>query len=117
LHGVGPLIAWRRSSIESLQRAFLWPLTGGLAVAASLAAFGVRHVYALMSFMLCTFVAITVVLEFVKGANAIRAKSGANLLSAMVELTHRNTRRYGGYLVHVGIVVMFVGFPRTAIYK
>jgi cytochrome c-type biogenesis protein CcmF len=117
LTGVGPLIAWRRSSIESLQRAFLWPLTGGLAVAASLAALGVRHVYALMSFMLCTFVAITVVLEFVKGANAIRAKSGANLLSAMVELTHRNTRRYGGYLVHVGIVLMFVGFTGKAFDK
>src|SRR5579884_706313 len=114
LTGVGPLIAWRRSSLESLKRAFMWPLAAGVAVAAGLFAMGIHHPYALMSFLLCTFVAVTIVIEFFKGARAIHAKSGSNLLMSMVELTHRNTRRYGGYVVHMGIVFMFIGFTGAA---
>ena len=67
-----------------------------------------------MSFGLCVFVTWTIVSEFLKGSLAIRAKQRMNLLGAMVELTHRNTRRYGGYLVHMGIVIMFVGFTGAA---
>ena len=114
LTGVGPLIAWRKSSVESLKRAFFWPSVAGLVVAVGLFAMGVRHFYALVSFALCTFVAVTVVIEFFKGAIAIAAKEGQNLLAAMVELTHRNTRRYGGYLVHMGVVFMFIGFTGKA---
>jgi len=117
LTGVGPLIAWRKSSVESLKRAFLWPMTGGVTVAVALAALGVRNGYALVSFMLCTFVTVTVLLEFYKGASAIRSKTGSSLLISMVELTHRNTPRYGGYLVHMGIVLMFVGFTGKAFDK
>jgi len=114
LTGVGPLIAWRKSSVESLKRAFFWPTVAGLALAAGLFAMGVRHFYALVSFALCTFVTVTVVSEFFKGAMAIRSKDGQNILASMVELTHRNTRRYGGYLVHMGIVFMFIGFTGKA---
>src|SRR5665213_2804765 len=114
LTGVGPLIAWRKSSLESLKRAFFWPSLAALVVAAGLFAMGVRHFYALVSFALCTFVAVTVVIEFFKGAIAIRGKEGQNIFAAMVELTHRNTRRYGGYLVHMGIVFMFIGFTGKA---
>jgi cytochrome c-type biogenesis protein CcmF len=114
LTGVGPLIAWRKSSVESLKRAFFWPSLAGVAVAVGLIIMGVRHFYALVSFALCTFVAVTVVIEFFKGAIAIRGKEGQNIFAAMVELTHRNTRRYGGYLVHMGIVFMFIGFTGKA---
>jgi len=114
LTGVGPLIAWRRSSLESLRRAFLLPSLAGLAAALALLALGVRHAYALMSFALCTFVTWTIASEFLKGSLAIRAKSGMSLAAAMVELTHRNTRRYGGYIVHMGIVLMFIGFTGAA---
>jgi len=117
LTGVGPLIAWRRSSIESLKRAFMWPTIGGFTLMVALFAAGVRHFYALMSFGLCLFVAWTIVSEFWKGANAIRAKSGGNLFGAMFELTHRNTRRYGGYVVHMGMVFMFIGFTGAAFNK
>ncbi len=117
LTGVGPLIAWRRSSLESLKKAFLWPSIGGLATIAVLVAFGVRHFYALMSLGLCMFVTWTVFSEFWKGALTIRAKSGQNILAAMVELTHRNTRRYGGYVVHLAIVIMFIGFTGAAFNK
>ena len=114
LTGIGPLIAWRKSSWESLQRAFKWPTMVGVAVAVALVALGMRHIYALVSFALCAFVLCTVAMEFWKGSSAISAKSGQNLISAMIELTHRNTRRYGGYLVHVGIVIMFIGFTGAA---
>jgi cytochrome c-type biogenesis protein CcmF len=117
LTGVGPLIAWRRSSFESLRRSFLWPTVGGVAVAVVLMGFGVRHFYALVSFALCSFVILTVAIEFFKGASAIRGKTGTDILTAMVELTHRNTRRYGGYLVHIGIVLMFIGFTGKAFDK
>ncbi len=114
LTGVGPLVAWRRSSLESLRRAFLWPALAGLALIAVLFAAGVRHAYALLSFGLCLFVTWTIASEFLKGSLVIRARQNMNLLRAAVELTHRNTRRYGGYLVHMGIVLMFVGFTGAA---
>jgi len=66
------------------------------------------------AFGLCLFVAWTILVEFFKGARAIRARTGQNLVRAAVELTHRNTRRYGGYIVHLGIVLMFVGFTGSA---
>jgi cytochrome c-type biogenesis protein CcmF len=118
LTGIGPLIAWRRSSMESLRRAFFWPSIAGVALMAVLAFFGVyEHPYALVSFGLCMFVTTTIFSEFWKGASAIRAKSGTGLLAAAVELTHRNTRRYGGYLVHMGIVFMFIGYTGAAFNK
>ena len=117
LTGVGPLVAWRRSSVESLKRAFFWPTVGALVLTLVLILTGIRHFYALMSFALCLFVSWTILGEFYKGSVAIRAKTGQNLLAAAVELTHRNTRRYGGYLVHIGIVIMFIGFTGKAFDK
>jgi cytochrome c-type biogenesis protein CcmF len=114
LTGVGPLFAWRRTSLESLRRNFLWPSVAGLTLIGVLLALGVRHFYALVCFGLCLFVAWTIVAEFYKGARAIRARTGQNWVAAAVELTHRNTRRYGGYIVHMGIVFMFIGFAGAA---
>jgi cytochrome c-type biogenesis protein CcmF len=114
LTGLGPLFAWRKTSAESLRRNFQWPGIAAVVLVGALFAAGIRHPYALISFGFCLFVALTVVSEFYRGASAIAAKSGFNLLHATVELTHRNTRRYGGYLVHIGIVLMFVGFTGHA---
>ena len=114
LTGVGPLFAWRRTSIDSLRRNFQYPGIASLVLVGALFAAGIRHVYALISFGFCLFVALTVIIEFYKGARAIAAKNSMNLLRATVELTHRNTRRYGGYLVHMGIVLMFIGFTGHA---
>jgi cytochrome c-type biogenesis protein CcmF len=114
LTGVGPLFAWRKTSVESLRRNFQYPGIASLVLVIALIAAGVRHFYALISFGFCLFVALTVLSEFYKGGKSIAAKNGMNLLRAMVELTHRNTRRYGGYLVHMGIVLMFIGFTGHA---
>ena len=114
LTGLGPLFAWRRTSLESLRRNFQWPGIAAVVLAGALIAAGMRNFYALISFGFCLFVALTVIMEFYKGARSIAAKNQFNLAHALVELTHRNTRRYGGYLVHMGIVLMFIGFTGHA---
>ena len=114
LTGVGPLFAWRRTSWESLRRNFQWPGIASLVLAGALLAAGMRSFYALISFGFCLFVALTVLMEFYRGGRAIAVKNHMNLLRATVELTHRNTRRYGGYLVHMGIVLIFIGFTGGA---
>lgn len=114
LTGVGPLFAWRRTSAESLRRNFQWPGIASVVLVAVLMGAGMRQFYALISFGFCLFVALTVLMEFYKGGRAISLKNNLNPLMAAVELTHRNTRRYGGYLVHMGIVLMFIGFTGHA---
>ncbi len=114
LTGVGPLIAWRKSSLNSLRRAFLIPSITGLVVIMALVASGIRSVAPLISFGLCAFVIATIVSEFWKGSRAIQLKEHIPLPRAAFELTSRNTRRYGGYLVHMGIVIMFIGFTGRA---
>jgi cytochrome c-type biogenesis protein CcmF len=114
LTGVGPLFSWRRTSLESLRRNFQWPGAAAVVLVGALIAAGMRSYYALISFGFCLFVALTVFMEFYKGSRSIAARNGMNLVRAAVELTHRNTRRYGGYLVHMGIVLMFVGFTGQA---
>src|SRR5579875_2540046 len=114
LTGVGPLIAWRKSSLSSLRRAFLVPALCGLTLIAGLAAGGIHQPAPLLSFGLCAFVGTSIVGEFWKGARAIQAKEHLALPRAAFELTWRNTRRYGGYLVHMGIVFMFIGFTGSA---
>ncbi len=114
LTGVGPLFAWRRTSVESLKKNFLWPSVASLVFGAGLVALGVRHFYAVVCFILCFFVAITIIIEFYRGAKVIQAKQELWLGAAMWELTHRNTRRYGGYIVHMAMVLMFVGFAGSA---
>jgi cytochrome c-type biogenesis protein CcmF len=120
LTGVGPLFAWRRTSMESLRKNFQWPGIGMLVVVAALFAGGMRYPYSIISLGLCFFVMATIFMEFFRGSRAISEKTGVGVIPAMIELTHRNTRRYGGYLVHMGIVLMFIGwsghpFNQTAI--
>jgi cytochrome c-type biogenesis protein CcmF len=117
LTGMGPLFAWRRTSTESLKKNFLWPGVAALAFIVVLVALGVHHAYAAISFGCCLFVAIVIASEFIKGGIALGKRTGQSLLPAMVELTRRNTRRYGGYIVHMAIVIMFVGFTGSAFNK
>ncbi|MDP9264025.1 MAG: heme lyase CcmF/NrfE family subunit, partial [Acidobacteriota bacterium] len=120
LTGVGPLLAWRRTSLESLRRSFTLPAAAAVVTAVALVIGGMRpwqdlsYFYALMSISLAVFVTVTVGSEFVRGARVIRSHTGMNLAAAMVQLTRRNTRRYGGYLVHFGVVVIIIGFAGSA---
>ena len=114
LTGVGPLLAWRRTSLDSLKRNFGGPLLGGLAAGAVAYPLGFRDFYALVCVILSVFVALTIASEFLRGARVIRARAGVNFFSGIAQLTMRNTRRYGGYVVHIGIVLVFIGLSGTA---
>ena len=114
LTGVGPLLAWRRTSLESLKRNFGGPLLGGLAAGAVAYPLGFRDFYALVCVILSVFVALTIASEFLRGARVIRARAGVNLFSGIAQLTMRNTRRYGGYVVHFGMVLVFIGLSGAA---
>lgn len=114
LTGVGPLLAWRKASTNSLKRNFLWP--AGIALAAGVVLYfrGVNHFYAWMALVMSIFVGLTIVREFYKGARARSSGTGENFVEAVVNLTLRNTRRYGGYIVHFGFVLLFLGWSGQA---
>ncbi|HVB99958.1 MAG TPA: heme lyase CcmF/NrfE family subunit [Candidatus Dormibacteraeota bacterium] len=114
LTGVGPLLAWRKTSMESLRRNFAWPMMGGLVAGGVAFAYGFREFYALVCLILAVFVALTVGSEFFRGARVIQTHSGLNFFQSVGRLTMRNTRRYGGYIVHLGIVLIFVGIAGQA---
>jgi cytochrome c-type biogenesis protein CcmF len=114
LTGVGPLLAWRKTSTESLRKNFGWPLIGGLATAVIAVALGLREFYVTLCLMLSGFVTFTVLSEFFRGARVIAARTGSNLISSAAQLTMRNTRRYGGYVIHFGMVLVFIGISGQA---
>ncbi len=120
LTALGPLLAWRKTSIESLKRNFLLPTLGALAVAIALLILGVRpwkdvsYFYSLMTITLSVLVGLTVISEFVRGGRVIARHTGQNMLASMVHLWHRNTRRYGGYIVHFGVIIVMIGFAGAA---
>jgi cytochrome c-type biogenesis protein CcmF len=119
LTAVGPLLAWRRTSVESLKRNFLWPSIAALAVGVLMIIFGVRpwkdsgYFFSLMAAMLSALVIFTVISEFVRGGRVISRHTGFSLLPSMMHLWHRNTRRYGGYIVHFGVAVVIIGILGT----
>ena len=114
LTGIGPLIAWRKASVSNLKRQFAVPVSVGASVGVLLLLLGMRNGYALVTYVLCGFVAGTIVQEFLKGVGARRAIHGERLHVGFVRLVARNRRRYGGYIVHAGIVMLFAAFAGLA---
>ncbi len=114
LTGVGPLIAWRKASVRNLQRQFAMPVAAGLATGAILLALGFGDFYAGMAISLAAFVLTTITQEFVRGIGARHRLHREQYLTAFFRLVGRNRRRYGGYVVHVGIVIYFVAFAGMA---
>ena len=110
LTGIAPLLAWRKSTLSNLVHQFTWPVAATMVTAAAVTAAGIRFWASGLCFALCAFVATTILQEFVRGAQVRRGASGADIFSALVGLVGRQRRRYGGYIVHVGIVLMFLGF-------
>ncbi|MFZ0275183.1 MAG: heme lyase CcmF/NrfE family subunit [Acidobacteriaceae bacterium] len=125
LTGIGPILAWRSTSIKSIRRNFVIPGIVGLVVAIAIIPLGVHPwtifttdeqgaFYAWITFAMAGFVLTAIFAEFFRGAKVIQQKSGQNLLASMIQLTRRNTRRYGGYIVHFGIVLIFIGIAGQA---
>jgi len=109
LTGVGPLLAWRKSTRAALRRQLHWPVLAGGGTAVWLLALGMRQWNSLLCFALCVFVTGTIAQELWRGTAVRRRSTGTDFLTALVGLVARNTRRYGGYVVHLGIVLVFLG--------
>ncbi len=117
LTGLCPLIAWRRTSGRNLKRNLLLPFLIAVAGSIGMYAAGVREGVPLTSFSILLFVFATIVIEFVRGTRARRKMSGESSIVAFFRLILRNKRRYGGYIVHIGIVLIFFGITGSTAFK
>jgi cytochrome c-type biogenesis protein CcmF len=124
LTGIGPLLAWRSTSLRSIRRNFVLPCIAMAVAFVVVIIAGVRpwsagddmqsEIFSLVTFTLAAGVITAIAAEFLRGANVVRTQTGKNLLGSTLLLIRRNTRRYGGYIVHFGIVVMFIGIAGGA---
>jgi cytochrome c-type biogenesis protein CcmF len=116
LTGIGPLLAWRQTSFDRVKRNFVWPTALAAITVIVLIAGGMRpwqdsaYFYSLVAIALSVMVLATVFGEFWRGGRVIARQTGTNIFSGMVTITRRNTRRYGGYLIHIGVVLIVIGF-------
>ncbi len=124
LAGVGPLLPWRATSLKAVKRNFVLPVVALWATALFCLAAGANpwkdgvfetgRLYALVGFSLAAAVLTAIVTEFLRGAAVLRKQTGHNLFASLVLLARRNTRRYGGYLVHIGVVIVVIGLCGAA---
>jgi cytochrome c-type biogenesis protein CcmF len=120
LMGLGPLLAWRSSSLRSIRRNFVLPSIATIATAVALFAIGERPwqdqgpLYSFVAFSVAAGVITAIGSEFLRGAHVLKVQTGRNIFAATLLLIQRNTRRYGGYIVHFGVVVIFIGLAGSA---
>ncbi len=124
LTGVGPLLPWRATSLRAVRRNFVIPsiaLWGTVIVCLAVGvwpwkngSFDAGNFYALVAFGLSAGVFTAILSEYLRGANVIRKQTRRNLFSSMYLLIRRNTRRYGGYMIHIGVVIVVVGLAGSA---
>ncbi|MBO9393523.1 heme lyase CcmF/NrfE family subunit [Caldilinea sp.] len=116
LMGVAPLLGWRHTSLSAFRRQFTFPVLAGIAVGL-LVFFFAPSLYPIIGLSICAFVTATIVQEYVRGVIARRATTGENVPAALVNLWRRNGRRYGGYIVHLGIVMIGVAVIGNEFYQ
>jgi cytochrome c-type biogenesis protein CcmF len=115
LTGVGPLIAWRKATVSHLRYQFTWPVVAALATLTGCLIGGLGSSWAAVTaFSLCAFTATTVFQEFARGASIRKRNTGSDAITALLGMVLRGRRRYGGYIIHVAIVLMFLGFAGQA---
>jgi cytochrome c-type biogenesis protein CcmF len=129
LTGIGPLLAWRSTSYRSIRKNLVLPAIAMGATLVGLMIAGLRpwggrlwddgddthaSIFSLVTFTLAAGVITAIAAEFLRGAKVVKTQTGKSLLSSTVLLMRRNTRRYGGYVIHFGIVVMFIGIAGGA---
>ena len=115
--GICPLIAWRKATGRNFRQNLLTPLVVSLVGSAVLFLAGMRHVYALLTFTISIFVVATIVMEFLKGVLARHSIKSESFPVALARLVWANKRRYGGYIVHVGMVLIFLGIAGSSAFK
>ena len=116
LMGVGPLIPWRKAGMASLRRSLLPPVVGGLLTVGILAALGLHKDYALTAFGLATFVTTGILMEWFRGTRSRHRNSEENYVTAFLRLIAANRPRYGGYIVHLSVVMVTLGIVGTSFF-
>lgn len=117
LTGVCPLIAWRKASVNNLLRNFLFPGGMWLSCFLLLLLFGIRDIFALISFSLSVFVLSSIWLEFYRGTRSRIRFRQERPLTALFNLIASYRRRYGGYIVHIGMILIFIGVTGSSVFK
>jgi len=117
LMAVGPIIAWRRASWDNLKRNFTWPATAALLVGFGLFAWKIRDFMPLLGFTLLAFVVFSILYDTGLALRARRRIAGEGIIRGLVTLTRRNQRRYGGFIVHLGIVLIMMGIAGSMSYS
>ncbi|HEX2262025.1 MAG TPA: cytochrome c-type biogenesis CcmF C-terminal domain-containing protein, partial [Candidatus Binatia bacterium] len=117
LMGVGPMIAWRRASWDNLKRNFLWPSVGALIFAIALSFWQVRDFLPLLGFTLLAFVVLSIFYDTGLALRARRRIAGEGVFRGLVTLARRNQRRYGGLVVHLGVVLIVLGIAGSMAYS
>ena len=117
LMGVGPLIPWRKAGMASLRKTLLPPAVGGLATVAILASLGLHKEFALLAFGLAAFVTSGILMEWYRGTRSRHRGSGENYATAFLRLIMANRPRYGGYIVHLSIVMVTLGIVGTSFFS
>jgi cytochrome c-type biogenesis protein CcmF len=117
LMAVGPMIAWRRASWDNLKRNFLWPASVALLFGFGLFVWKVREFWPLLGFTLLAFVICTMTYDTALALRARRRIAGEGVFSGLVTLTRRNQRRYGGFIVHLGVVLIIMGIAGSMTYS
>ncbi len=114
LTGSGPLLAWRKSTLSNLRQQFTFPILSAVVTTGVVMALGLKFWASGLCFALCAYVTGTMAQEFWRGTNVRRRNSGTDFFTALVGLVGRNKRRYGGYTVHLGVVLIALGFAGSA---
>ncbi len=114
LTGVGPIVAWRKTSLAHLKKNFIWPTGSAIATSLAVSLWITTSLPAVFSLSICAFVLVTILAEYRRGVLARKRTLKEGWLVAFLRLIRSNVRRYGGYIVHIGIVLMFVGFTGEA---
>lgn len=117
LMGICPLIGWRRASRDNLLRNFLYPFIAAAAGGGGLFVAGITEIYVVITFSLSLFVVCIILLELFRGMRARHRTTGRNYAAALASLVWRNKPRYGGYIVHLGVILMAIGIVASSTYK
>jgi cytochrome c-type biogenesis protein CcmF len=117
LMGIGPLLAWRKTSLRALAKTWVWPAAASVVAGVVLLALGAgSSIPGLIAYTFSAFVIASIVVEFVRGTKARRAVAGGSWPSAFSSLVARNRRRYGGYVIHAAVVLLAIGIAGSSAY-
>lgn len=117
LMGIAPLLAWRKQAVRALGKAVWVPFVVSLGIAAMAGYLHRMHPASILGLWLVAFVLSSILAEFWKGIRARHATRGENPLTALMHLISRNHRRYGGYIIHLGVILIALGVIGDAYYK